>query len=201
MSNNINIVNNPKYRRIMETAIKLFYRHGIKRVTIEDICKESGVSKMTFYKFYRNKTELVKQIVTDMINEGLEFVDNIMAQDIPFQEKVKQNLKYKIEGIRKYGDLFFEDLLRTPEFQPYVIEMNRIALKKILEIFNMGKSEGVIRGNITPEFYQYLLGYLSIMGDDDKLKIIFPDMGQRVEELINVLFYGVFKEKPDHTEV
>lgn len=195
MNNKQYNVNNPKYRQIVETGTKLFIRYGIKRVTVEEICKESGVSKMTFYKFFRNKMELVKQIVTDMMNEGFEFVDNIMAQDIPYEEKVRQNIKYKIEGIRKYGDLFFEELLRIPELQPYVIKMNSTAIKKILEIFNMGKEAGVIREDISPEFYQYLLGYINIMGNDDKLKLIFPDMGLRVETLIDVLFHGVFKKK------
>ena len=197
MNNNKENVNNPKYQQIMEAGTKLFIRHGIKRVTVEEICEESGVSKMTFYKFFKNKLELVKQIVTDMTDVGFKFTDNVMAQDIPYEEKVKRNIKYKIETIRKYGDLFFEELLRIPELQPYVIEMNNTAVKKILEIFNMGKAEGAIREDISPEFYQYLLGYINIMGNDDKLKLIFPDMGQRVEMLIDVLFHGVFKKSPN----
>ena len=107
---------------------------------------------------------------------------------------MRQNIKYKIEGIRKYGDLFFEEFLRIPELQPYVTEMRTVAVKKILDIFNTGKKEGAIRENITPEFYQYLLGYINIMGDDDNLKMIIPDMGERVEMLIDVLFHGVFKK-------
>jgi len=200
MNNNKDNVNNPKYQQIMTAGTKLLIRHGIKRVTIEEICEESGVSKMTFYKFFKNKIELVKKILTDMMDEGFKVSDNIMAQDIPFQEKAKQNIKYKIEIIRKYGDLFFEEVFKMPELQPFLFEMKKNNIKNILKIFNRGIEEGALRENITPEFYQYLLEYINIMGNDDNLKTIFPDMGQRVEELINVLFYGVFKEKPDHTE-
>ncbi|MBN2040909.1 MAG: TetR/AcrR family transcriptional regulator [Spirochaetes bacterium] len=193
MNKKQNNIKSIKYRQIIETGTKLFIRHGIKRITVEEICEEAGVSKMTFYKFFANKLELVKQIVTGMMDEGFKFVDNIMAQDIPYEEKVRQNIKHKIEGIRKYGDLFFEEFLRIPELQPYIAEMNSNAVKKIIEIFNTGKAEGAIREDITPEFYQYLLGHLSIMGNDDNLKKVFPDMGHRIETLIDVLFHGVFK--------
>jgi len=41
---------NQKYNQIIDTSKKLFWKYGIKRVTIEEICREAGVSKMTFYK-------------------------------------------------------------------------------------------------------------------------------------------------------
>ncbi|RKY44359.1 MAG: TetR/AcrR family transcriptional regulator, partial [Candidatus Neomarinimicrobiota bacterium] len=39
-----------KIDKIVETGKKLFYRYGIKKVSVEEICKEAGVSKATFYK-------------------------------------------------------------------------------------------------------------------------------------------------------
>ncbi len=63
-------VDNPKYNQIIETASELFVRFGIKRVTVEEICKTSGVSKMTFYKFFRNKNEVVEKILDEMIGHA-----------------------------------------------------------------------------------------------------------------------------------
>jgi AcrR family transcriptional regulator len=197
MNNN---VSNPKYGQIIKTATELFIRYGIKRVTIEEICKSANVSKMTFYKFFSNKTELLKQILNSMMDEGFKFADNVMSQNIPFQEKARQNIKYKIGKIREYGGPFFEEIFRIPELQPFLMEMNKNNIKKILEIFNLGRKEGALRENITPEFYQYLLEHLLVMGDDEKLKKIFPDMSQRIEKLIDILFYGVFKKESNQTE-
>ena len=53
-----NLTTNPKYLDIFKTAKDLFWKYGIKRVSIEEICKEAKVSKMTFYKFFPNKIEL-----------------------------------------------------------------------------------------------------------------------------------------------
>jgi AcrR family transcriptional regulator len=41
--------------QITETAIRLFSQFGTKRVTIEEICRTAGVSKVTFYKHFKNK--------------------------------------------------------------------------------------------------------------------------------------------------
>jgi AcrR family transcriptional regulator len=191
----MNHVKSTKYQNIMQKAKDLFIRHGIKRVTVEEICKASGVSKMTFYKFFRNKVDLLKQILNEMINEGYQFTDSVMSQNLPFQEKARQNIKYKIEKIREYGDLFFQELLEIPELQPFLIEMTRDNINKILEVFKQGQREKAIRENIKPEFYQFLLEQISLLSDDDRLKEIFPDLGERVEELINIMFYGIFKRE------
>lgn len=187
--------NNPKYQQIIKSAIDLFKRHGIKKVSIEEICKTSNVSKMTFYKYFKNKTELVKQILTNMMDEGFRHANSVMARNIPFREKTKTNIKYKIEIIHEYGDLFFEDMYRIPELIPFLAEMNKNGIEKILDIFNQGKKEGAIRENVRPEFYSYLLEQLNMMVNDEKLKKIFPDMSERVEELINIIFHGIFKER------
>ena len=184
-----------KYQNIMQKAKELFIRHGIRRVTVEEICKKSGVSKMTYYKFFRNKIELVKQILIEMMDEGFKFTDSVMAQDIPFQEKARQNIRYKIDLIREYGDYFFQELMEIPELQSFLVEMNRVNINKILEIFKQGQREKAIRENIKPEFYQFLLEQLQLLSENDKLKAIFPDMGERVEELISILFYGIFKRE------
>jgi len=46
---------NPKREQILTTGKELFWKFGFKRVTIEEICKEAGVSKMTYYKFFTTK--------------------------------------------------------------------------------------------------------------------------------------------------
>ncbi|MCJ7802330.1 MAG: TetR/AcrR family transcriptional regulator, partial [Candidatus Marinimicrobia bacterium] len=60
----------PKFKQIVETANDLFMRFGVKRITIEEICKTAKVSKMTFYKFFKNKIELAEYIIFSIINTG-----------------------------------------------------------------------------------------------------------------------------------
>lgn len=45
--------------RILETAFRLFYAHGIRGVGIDAVIAESGVAKATLYKHFPSKDELV----------------------------------------------------------------------------------------------------------------------------------------------
>ena len=43
---------------LFEAAHELFYRYGIKKATVEDICSRANVSKMTFYRNFKDKNEM-----------------------------------------------------------------------------------------------------------------------------------------------
>ena len=49
--------------RILDTAYELFSRHGIRAVGIDTIIQRSGVAKMTVYRHFRSKDELVLAVL------------------------------------------------------------------------------------------------------------------------------------------
>jgi AcrR family transcriptional regulator len=56
-------IDDQKLREILIAAKELFWKHGFKRVSIEEVCREANVSKMTFYKHFKNKIELIKYLL------------------------------------------------------------------------------------------------------------------------------------------
>ena len=46
-------------QRVLDTAFRLFYAHGLRAVGVDRIIAESGVAKATFYKHFPAKDELV----------------------------------------------------------------------------------------------------------------------------------------------
>lgn len=80
-------VKNKKYLEIQKTSRELFWKHGFRRVTIQEICEKAGVSKMTFYKYFPNKIELAKTIFTNEVEEGTEKFNRLIEEDIPVAEK------------------------------------------------------------------------------------------------------------------
>ncbi len=45
--------------RVLQTAITLFYKHGVHSVGVDRIIAESGVAKMTFYRHFPSKARLI----------------------------------------------------------------------------------------------------------------------------------------------
>jgi AcrR family transcriptional regulator len=50
----------PVRERIIHTAMQLFYAHGIRAVGIDRIIAESNVAKMSFYRYFPSKEDLVR---------------------------------------------------------------------------------------------------------------------------------------------
>ena len=100
---------NKKYIQVINTARDLFCKYGIRRVTVEEICVEAGVSKMTFYKFFTNKVDLVKHLLVYIYEDGLLQYRSIMDSDIPYSEKVTELIKMKIEATNDMSHEFLND--------------------------------------------------------------------------------------------
>lgn len=60
-----------KKQKIEVTAKELFWKHGVKRVSIAEICEKAGVSRKTFYKHYDNKTDLALFLLDELYQGAL----------------------------------------------------------------------------------------------------------------------------------
>jgi AcrR family transcriptional regulator len=72
----------PKSRvrdRIMKTASDLFYRYGIHAVGVDTIASEAGTNKMSFYRNFASKDELVAEYLRSEEREGLLWWDETLA--------------------------------------------------------------------------------------------------------------------------
>lgn len=72
----------PKVRvrdRIIRTARDLFYRQGIRAVGVDTIANEAGTNKMSFYRSFVSKDELVAEYLRDQEREGWEWWDEVIA--------------------------------------------------------------------------------------------------------------------------
>ena len=72
----------PKVRvrdRIFKTACDLFYRHGIRAVGVDTIASEAGTNKMSFYRSFASKDELVAEYLREEVREGWAWWDSIIA--------------------------------------------------------------------------------------------------------------------------
>ena len=67
---------------ILKAAKKLFFESGLNKVTIEEICAESSVSKMTFYRNFKNKEEIARSILESVFEESNTQYKSIMDQEI-----------------------------------------------------------------------------------------------------------------------
>ena len=67
----------PRVReRIFRTACELFYQRGIRAVGVDSIACEAGTNKMSFYRNFASKDELVAEYLRDEEREGWAWWEN-----------------------------------------------------------------------------------------------------------------------------
>ncbi|HDJ32491.1 MAG TPA: TetR/AcrR family transcriptional regulator [Bacteroidetes bacterium] len=185
----------PKNERIRKTAVNLFWKHGFTRVTVEEICREAGVSKMTFYKYYRNKNDLVKSIMEEKINESIVTYREIMASGLPYTSKVEKIILLKMEQTREMSSEFFRDYFNSgdEELMAFMNKKTRMTVEMVTEDFRRAQEQGLIREDIRIEFIMYFMNKMLHLAQDKELKKHYPSMNDLIMEMTRFFFYGVMK--------
>jgi AcrR family transcriptional regulator len=70
----------PPRERILAVACDLFYRHGIKAVGVESIADAAGTNKMTLYRHFASKDELVAEYLRRLAEQASASWDKLAAQ-------------------------------------------------------------------------------------------------------------------------
>jgi len=65
--------------RILETAARLFYRDGYRAVGVDTIVAESGVAKMTLYRHFPSKDDLIAAYLERTNEQLLAWMEGLIA--------------------------------------------------------------------------------------------------------------------------
>lgn len=193
---------NPKYNDIVKTAHELFWKHGISRVTIEEVCREANVSKMTFYKFFSNKIELAKKVIDDIMDENILKYRDIMNEDISFEQKVKKQLQLKFEGTREISPELINDIYsnKKPGLHKYWQQRANEITREIMRDYRQAQKEGWIRKDLKIEFIFYASNKMAEFMADEHLRGMYNNMQDLIMEIANLFFYGIFPHDNEKSE-
>ena len=138
---------------IIEKTRDLYYKYGIKSITMDDVAHEMGISKKTLYKTVKNKTELVEKVIDYEIEKRTgEFNELVKSKLNAIEElfEVKRQINNVLEkhnpsmhyDLRKYYPDIFKRLHDSKQDR---------MLKSLIKNLEKGKKEGLYRKEIDNE--------------------------------------------------
>ena len=155
------------------------------KVSVEEICRKAEVSKMTFYKYFANKEDLFRHVWDQWIEDGFTYLDDIDALNIPFPEKIRTILQYKLDFAARMGSDLIEDFLHTD------IDIHSFS-DRLLEWLLEAQARGDIRPGVRPEFMLAAFDRIYYtLSRDDELRGLYPDIAMFTREIFNFYFYGI----------
>jgi Transcriptional regulator len=186
-----------KFEDIVKAAKSLFWKHGIRRVSIEEICQDAGVSKMTCYKYFSNKTAIAKYLIEDLFESGIKAYKEIYNSDIPYEEKVKKIIELKMSNAHEMSQELVDDIYKyqDEELAETIEDIKKRMIVIYLDDIREAQKNGDVRTDIKPEFMLYFLNNLTEMFTDQKLVGLYPNPEQMIIEVMSFFFYGIMPHK------
>jgi AcrR family transcriptional regulator len=186
-----------KKQLLLAAAQELFFKYGVRRVTVEEICRTAGVSKMTCYKYFTDKWDIARAMLDGIVGQGMATFHDMMAEDGAFPAKVEKMLMQTTSQIHSVGQTFLEDMMQEDSpLHDYFREMQKKTHELSMNFFAQAQQQGHIHGDVKMPVLMFMLDHLSDLLNHPDFVQIMPDIQQRASELAAFLFYG-FARKPD----
>jgi AcrR family transcriptional regulator len=184
---------NKKYYDILEAAQKLFWKFGYKKVTIEEICREGNVSKMTFYKHFDNKTDVAKVVLDRVIGGASEQFKKLKNEAQSASELMEGMLRMKKEGVHDISKEFLADFYTDSELglKEYIGELSQKIRTEMMHDFKDLQQKGLIRKDLKIEFFMYLANKINEYLEDPYLLSLYPGPEDLVMEFTRFFAYGM----------
>jgi TetR/AcrR family transcriptional regulator, cholesterol catabolism regulator len=186
-------------RRIVTAARRIFFAHGFRSVTMDDVAEELGMSKKTLYVSFPSKTALLQAILQDKLQD----IDSDLAQNSSrLSADTMEALQQLLACIQKHtGEIqpaFLRDMRReAPElFQVVQSQRQEMIQRYFGKIFDKGRKAGIFRRDIPSNLLtEILLGATEAIVNPGRLTELGLTPKEGFLSVITVVLEGVMTEK------
>jgi AcrR family transcriptional regulator len=144
--------------RILSGAQELFFKHGVKSITMDDVAKHLAISKKTIYKYFSDKNELVEAMTNQLMkNNEVEF-DSISDESENIVEEFFLIMKHMASLFSQMNPNLFYDLQK---FHPGAWKMFKDFKEECIEGMVEGSvKRGIEQGLVRPDINSKIIARL-----------------------------------------
>ncbi|PGZ97368.1 TetR family transcriptional regulator [Bacillus pseudomycoides] len=184
---------------ILDTAERLFVSKGYMKTTVNDILREIGIAKGTFYHYFKSKEEVMDAIILRIVNTDVAAAKKIASNsNIPVIDKLFQILMAQMPKAGENKEKMIEQF-----HQPNNAEMHQKSLVQAIvhltpvltEVIEQGIKEGVFVTVYPRETIEFLIASAQIIFDEGLFQWQPHEAMQRAKAFINMMETTLGAEK------
>ncbi len=138
--------------RIVETSWRLFHEKGFGETTINDIIREAGISKGTFYYYFRSKDNLLDTL-SDVLDaeymrlaadlpEEMNAFDKLVQLNYEIHTFINDNIDYKLLAY-----LYSTQIIK--DHSSSLLDRNRYYFRLLEQIIEEGRNKGELTDELS----------------------------------------------------
>lgn len=183
---------------ILSAAQELFFRRGIKSVTLDDIASKLKISKKTIYENFENKDTIVFELVKAHLSHHKEEIQKLIEKSDNIIEETMNIVQCSSEMMNHINPVVFEDLKTYyPKVWKYLEEFkSSFIMQTIIKGLEKGQRQGLIRKDINIQLIAYLrLLQINLLFETDILQKFNLSFNELQNQLTKHFLYGIATEK------
>ena len=200
----VNTLSSTPEQRIVAGARKHFLAEGFRNVTMDALAVELGMSKKTLYAHFASKTDLVKAVMLQKLDQAETELEAVTSSS---QNGFAKTLQELLACIQRHTDEirppFLRDVRRdTPELFEVVQERRAGMIHKhFVRMLNSGRRAGRIRKDVPVALIvEMLVGATHAIVNPARLADLCLTPKAAFEAIISVVLDGVLIEPKGDVE-
>jgi AcrR family transcriptional regulator len=184
--------------RILQAAEELFFRYGIRSITMDDIARHLSVSKKTLYRYFEDKDQIVATLTKFDIAESERCSAEIAKQSRDPVDEILQSMEYLTRKISGWHPSMIYDLQKYhPKSWGEVRKFSQeYMLNAVVRNLRRGIRQGIYRSNLNILILARLrIEQVSLAMNPE----IYPpsqfDLKKVEWELLNHFLHGILTDK------
>ena len=143
--------------RIIEEAGKLFTQHGIKKISMDEIASNLGISKRTIYQNFIDKEDLLIHYIRHIEQMQREYLKDLSKNEHTvvhvFLRTIEMHREFDFFNVR-----FSDDIDKYyPKAKKELQDQQSRGISFLKDFLEEGMAQGVIRKDLNVEVVSFLL--------------------------------------------
>lgn len=183
---------------ILEKATEIFLRYGIKSVTMDDMARELGISKKTLYNYFKDKNDLVVQIISIKTEYDRCQCMKVKTDAENAIDELFEINRYVSSMMKNIHPSVFYDLKKFHSQASELLHQHKWKFVKetFLENIVRGKREGLYREDMADEIVATIyVGATDLISGGEAFAHMEQTSDQIFYEIIRFHMFGLVNEK------
>lgn len=186
---------------ILQGAAVVFMSYGIKSVTMDDLARELGISKKTIYLYFKDKNELIDNILTEQLEKDQNRCLEVREGAENAIESFYNVIRMLTDNMGRIHPSVFYDLQKYHAKAWLKVEAHQTGFVRdvIRKNVERGREEGVYRTDFDAE----ILAQIFVRATDAVIRREIKDdkkddLAYVFHEMISLIIHSMVSEKGKH---
>jgi AcrR family transcriptional regulator len=144
--------------KILQGALELFLKYGIRSVSMDDIARHLAISKKTIYQYFVDKDDIVTTATMNHMNHTKAAFDGLTGASKNALDELMRIQMFMKKNMQDMNPALLFDLRKyhSKAWAAWTEHKNKDIRESVVRNLKQGIEEGLYRSNLNPEILAVL---------------------------------------------